>query len=255
MVATLTSLTLQKRHSYACRGHLNPFDIHQFRAKATTLAANNSFKARTGIFRRQTYVVYAFQTKFALTFVLLSAFNTVMTAVVMYRLLGGPDSEVDLPSVMTRLMGLEWRLVWLLVGLVSLFLTSFGLLFLVTVVATHRVAGPIKVMEEHIGSLAAGEHPIIRPLREHDELKDFFAQLRKLTEQLRAKDLEESRILRQVAEAVSPMVGGMKAQEALGSLKTLIDAKLKALGETKPGEAAQTITTETAPGPIRIASR
>ena len=80
MVATLTSLTPQKSHSYACRGHLNPFDILQFRAKAATLAANNSFKARTGIFRRQTYVVYAFQTKFALTFVLLSAFNTVIPA-------------------------------------------------------------------------------------------------------------------------------------------------------------------------------
>src|SRR5229473_5900117 len=254
MVATLTSLTLQKRHSYACRGHLNPFDIHQFRAKAATLAANNSFKARTGIFRRQTYVVYAFQTKFALTFVLLSAFNTVMTAVVMYRLLGGPDSEVDLPSVMTRLMGLEWRLVWLLVGLVSLFLSSFGLLFLVTVVATHRVAGPIKVMEKQMVSLAAGQYPVLRPLREHDELKGLFAQLRKVVEMLRGRDLDESRILRQVVEALSPMVGGMKAHEALGSLKTLIDAKLKALGETKPGEAAQTITTETAPGPIRIAS-
>jgi hypothetical protein len=250
-----TSLTLRKRRSYASRGHLNPFDIRQLRAKAATLAADNSFKARTGIFRRQTYVVYAFQTKFALTFVLLSAFNTVMTAVVVYRLVGGPESDVDLSSVITRLIGLESRLVWLFVGLITLFLSSFGLLFLVTVVATHRVAGPIKVMEKHIVSLATGQYPVLRPLREHDELKDFFAQLRKLVEQLRAKDLEESRILWQVVEALSPMVGGMKAQEALGSLKTLIDAKLRALGETKPGEVAQTITTETAVGPIRIASR
>ncbi len=200
-------------------------------------------------------MVYAFQTKFALTFVLLSAFNTVMTAVVVYRLLGGPESEVDFSSMITRLVGLETRLVWLFVILVSLFFTSFGLLFLVTVVATHRVAGPIKVMEEHIVSLAAGQYPVLRPLREHDELKDFFAQLRRLGEQLEAKDLEESRILRQVVETVSPMVGGMKAHEALGSLRTLIDAKLKALGEAKAGEVAPTITPETAVGPIRIASR
>ncbi len=255
MVAPLTSLTLRKRRSYACRGHLNPFDIRQLRAKAATLAANNSFKARAGIFRRQIYVVYAFQTKFALTFVLLSAFNTVMTAVVVYRLFGGPESEVELSSVLTRLMGLESRLVWLFVSLITLFLTSFGLLFLVTVVATHRVAGPLKVMEEHMVSLAAGQYPVLRPLREHDELKGFFAQLRKMVEMLRGKDLDESRILRQVVEALSPMAGGMKAHEALGSLKTLIDAKLKALGETKQGEVAQTITTETAAEPIRIASR
>jgi hypothetical protein len=248
-------LTLQKRDSYACRGHLNPFDIRQLRSKAAALVAQNPFKAWTGIFRRKTYLVYGFQTKLALTFVLLSAFNTLMTAVVVYRLLGGPESDSDLTSVMSRLMGLEPRLVLLLIGLLILLFTSFGILFFVTVVATHRVAGPIALMQQHIVSLAAGQYPVIRPLREHDELKDFFAQLRKLVEGLRAKDLEEGRILRQVVEALSPMVGGMKAHQALASLKSLIDAKQQALDPTRPGEVAQTLEGETAVAPIRIACR
>ena len=237
------------------RPPLNPFDIRKLRAKAAALAANNSFKARTGFFRRQSYVVYAFQTKFALTFVLLSAFNTVMTAVVVYRLLGGPENDAELSSATTRLMAFEPRLVWLFASLIPLFITSFGLIFLITVVATHRVAGPIKVMEKHIVSLAAGRHPVLRPLREHDELQDFFAHLGKMVDQLRAKDLEESRILQQAVEALSTTVSGMKAHEALGSLKGLVDAKHKALGEAKPGGVAQSGADETAAGPIRIASR
>jgi flagellar biosynthesis/type III secretory pathway chaperone len=254
-LSSQVALTLQKRGSYACRGYLNSFDVRQLRAKAAALVAQNSIKAWTGILRRKTYVVYGFQTRFALTFVLLSAFNTAMTAVVVYRLLGGPEGDVDRPSVTSRLMGLEPRLVLMFVGLLILLFTSLGVLFVATVVATHRVAGPIAVMQKHMAALAAGRYPALRPLREHDELKDFFAQLRKLVERLRAKDLEEGRILQQVVEALSPMVGGMKAHQALASLKTLIDAKQQALDPTKPGEVAQTFAGETAVAPIRIESR
>jgi hypothetical protein len=229
--------------------------LRQLRAKAAVLLAENSFKAKTGIFRRQTYVLFAFQTKFALTFVLLSAFNTVMSAVVVYQLLGGAENGVDFSGVIANLTSFEPRTVWLFSTLLVLLIASFALLYFVTLVATHRVAGPIAVMRKHLTSLLSGHYPAMRPLRQHDELKDFFMQLWKLVDQLRAKDMEESKVLHQVLDSLAPGVTGIKGQEALASLKALIDAKQRALGETKLGAVAPIMKNENATPPIRIASQ
>jgi len=59
--------------------------LREVRVKTAALLAANSFTARTGIFRRQTYTVHRFQTRFALTFIVLSALHTTVSAMVVYE--------------------------------------------------------------------------------------------------------------------------------------------------------------------------
>src|SRR5262249_46387787 len=98
------------------------------RAKAAALLAANSFSARTGIFRRQTYTVHRFQTRFALTFIVLSALHTTVSAMVVYQMLGGPQSGIDLASGMARLTSLESEAVRLVSALLNLAIASYAVL-------------------------------------------------------------------------------------------------------------------------------
>ena len=209
-------------------------NLRELRAKAAALLARNSFSARTGIFRRQTYGVHRFQTQFAVTFVVLSALHTTVSAMVVYRLLGGPQNGADLAGAMSRVVSLEPQAVWLFSTLLLLWITSYCLLYFIIIVATHRVAGPIVVMQKHLSDLLSGQYPVLRPLRQHDELKDFFRQFCGLVEQLRAKDAEEKKILEQLWEIVSAPGAGMKDPALLASLRRLIDAKQRAV-EGAPG--------------------
>jgi hypothetical protein len=233
---------------------LSALNLTQLRSKAAALLAANSYRARTGIFRRQTYVLYRFQKTFALTFVGLSAFNTIMNALVIYELLGGRDNGVDLYGVVNAVGNMEPRVLWLFSMLLGLLLASFVLLYFVTVVATHRVAGPIAVMHKHLSSLLSGRYPAMRPLRQHDELKEFFADLKKLVDLLRDKDAEESKLLQQAIDNLSSSVGGLKAQEALASLKALGESKKKMVESSAESEVAHLPKTDDAATPIRAAS-
>src|SRR4051794_5386801 len=62
----------------------------------------------------------------------------------------------------------------LLVGLLFIaVLISAAAMGLVGLVLTHRVAGPVYVMTQYVGQLAAGRYPRVRNLRRSDELKHF----------------------------------------------------------------------------------
>jgi hypothetical protein len=60
----------------------------------------------------------------------------------------------------------------------SLLLTVLG------VVGTHRIAGPIYVMNRYLGVLASGRIPPMRSLRKNDELKTLYGNLRKFVDML-----------------------------------------------------------------------
>ena len=228
--------------------------LRQLRAKTAELLAKNSFSARTGIFRRQTYEVHRFQRRLALTFLVLSAFHTLVCAMVVYQLFGGPQNGADLPAALARLTSLESKAVWLFLNLVLLSICSYSLLYFIVIVATHRVAGPVVVMQKHLGSLLSGHYPKFRPLREHDELKDFFEQFRRLIEEQRAKDDEESQILERLSATVADWRPGSKEQ-VLASLRALITAKRRAPESAERVPVAPEPGSESAALPARAASR
>jgi len=60
-------------------------------------------------------------------------------------------------------------------------------LFLYLIRLTHRIAGPISVIDRYLEDLMKGTTPDIRPLRKSDELKDFYQRFTAFIESLRRK--------------------------------------------------------------------
>lgn len=205
--------------------------LRELRVKVAVVLAANSFSARTGIFRRQMYALHRFQMRFALTFIVLSALHTTISALVVYQMVGGPQSGLDLAAVMSRLTSLEPGAVRSFSMLLMLWIASYAVLYFIIIVSTHRVAGPIAVMQRNLDSLLAGEYPRFRPLRRHDELKDFFEQLQKLAERLRANEAEESKVLQQIWDCLQ--APGAKDPAAAALLRKLIEAKQRGLGGSR----------------------
>ena len=100
-------------------------------------------------------------------------------------------------------------------ALISALLTVFGL------VATHRVAGPIFVMNRYLKYLGEGRIPVTRPLRKNDELKDFYASLMVVIEQLRRQATEEAAELAAAVEKLSPLAATPESQKALDALRRM----------------------------------
>lgn len=64
-------------------------------------------------------------------------------------------------------------LIW---GMVAVIFIQGVILFFVLIRYTHRIAGPVYVMSLYLRSILNGKFPeYIRPLRENDFLKDFYA--------------------------------------------------------------------------------
>jgi len=84
-------------------------------------------------------------------------------------------------------------------------------------------------MGRYMSELSSGKYPIMRQLRQNDELKEFFAQFKGAVDRLRERETEEVRVVERVLERLSPMVLGPTAQEALGELKAVLETKRKAL--------------------------
>jgi len=120
-------------------------------------------------------------------------------------------------------------------------------------VSTHRVAGPIALMQRQLDSRLAGRYPSFRSLRRHDELKDFFEQLRRLVEQLQSNDAEESKVLQQVWDCLRTQPVAAQEQVVLASLQKLIDAKRRALEGSKRGESEAVPHHQSSKAPAGVA--
>ena len=62
-----------------------------------------------------------------------------------------------------------------------------------TLLFTHRISGPLKVMRNHLADLANGRFPHIRPLRQKDEFKDLYGAFHRVVQEWqsqRQRDLE-----------------------------------------------------------------
>jgi hypothetical protein len=62
-------------------------------------------------------------------------------------------------------------------------LAFFGL------VVTHRISGPLHILQRYLSVLATGRYPDLRPLRKHDELHDFFVSFEEAVHGMRNRDV------------------------------------------------------------------
>jgi len=86
-----------------------------------------------------------------------------------------------------------------LVGFVLVLALGLGLWGLIV---THRISGPLYLVARHLQALASGQYPDIRPLRKHDELKDFFSVFGEAITSLRNRDLNTLSDLDTVLDAI-----------------------------------------------------
>jgi len=78
---------------------------------------------------------------------------------------------------------------FIVIIIVTCFMVIMGLiLFYYLIRLTHKISGPLYVMTQQIQDIIEGKAPAIRPLRQDDQLKDFYERFAEM-----AKKIEENR--------------------------------------------------------------
>jgi methyl-accepting chemotaxis protein len=62
------------------------------------------------------------------------------------------------------------------------------ILYILLIKKTHRISGPIYVMSKYLNEIIEGKSPVTRPLREKDELKEFYELFNSMLESIKEKD-------------------------------------------------------------------
>jgi hypothetical protein len=75
----------------------------------------------------------------------------------------------------------------LLAVLVVFVICQGGILYLMLIKKTHRIAGPVYVMSRYIKDIIKGEYPVMRKIRKKDELQEFYAQFSSMVDVLRER--------------------------------------------------------------------
>ena len=104
---------------------------------------------------------------------------------------------------------------------------------MISILITHRIAGPIFSMQRYLGEVAKGNFSSILKLRKRDELKDLAAAINKMTHNL-GMIVQENRAL--VAE-ISDLLGDLNSElgkpslnkDAVMSIARNADTKIKNL--------------------------
>jgi hypothetical protein len=125
-------------------------------------------------------------------------------------------------------MTILWLTVIAVVG-TAVALGLFGLVF------THRVAGPVHVMNLYVEALAAGHYPRLRPLRKYDELKKFFDRFSHAVERIREREADEAQALNRALSVFQPLATTDEARAAIQELTELYSRKREAVAKPVSG--------------------
>jgi hypothetical protein len=128
--------------------------------------------------------------------------------------------------------GASATLVWVMA---ALGLALAAALSLVGVMITHRVAGPVHVMNHYLNVLAGGRYPIMRPLRKGDELQRFFETFQGAIESLRSREADEADALRNAVAVLSPLATTDEMKALLTQLQAMHDRKRDATDQVDVG--------------------
>lgn len=178
---------------------------------------------RPHVVRRKYLIDTGFQLRYMLRLAALGGGGVMLVGVLAYR--AHRDAVESGASPEALAVGGETML-WL-VGLGALLVA--GLMALLGLVLTHRVAGPIHVMGLYIATLAAGRYPRMRPLRKKDELLGFFNRFSEAVDRIREREAEEARLLAEVIETLRPLATTQDAQAALSILGSIRARKRQAI--------------------------
>jgi hypothetical protein len=212
-------------------------------------------RARLPWGRRIFLVDRDFQLKYAAVLACIGALVIALCIVVTHLAQQRAMADLALsPSLLAELSAREARVLWTL-GAVALL--TMLLLAGVGIVVTHRIAGPVYVMTQSAATLARGHYPALRPVRKHDDLKDFVELFQKSIESLRAREVGETFKLEQAILRLASYEGDAAVKEVLASLRALRDSKSAATGHLSASAHSHAASESqvTAPGlPLHLVS-
>ena len=95
------------------------------------------------------------------------------------------------------------RNTWILASVVGLVAIQGIVLFFILILKTHRIAGPIFVMSMYMRQIVGGSVPeTLRPLRKHDEFKQFYELFGEMVRTIRASKGKPAAAKKAVKKAV-----------------------------------------------------
>lgn len=98
-----------------------------------------------------------------------------------------------------RLAEGDSRLMW---RLVICWLVLVVMLFVLGILVTHRIVGPLYVVDRYLGRIIAGEPVRFRPLRKGDEFQALFERVKELAGQLDRERAEDVSTIEAALDAV-----------------------------------------------------
>lgn len=186
--------------------------------------------------RRKNYIVNAaFQWRYAITIGLTVFFITSTMSSVLYTVLHHQARQRLIhPETYTG----EVALVVLFAAIAFSAVTAGGVAIW-SLIATHRMCGPLFVLERYLTELAEGRLPTLRPLRRKDEFKDLYRGFSRAIETLKARKQADLTVL---AEALGSAKSALKGDDEsrrreLESLVLHMEKMHKAVAEDLGGEA------------------
>ena len=147
-------------------------------------AADGSAASRATYGRRTFLIDRQFQLKYTAILMVVGGALSILFGSMMYQAHVDATKMMGLPEAFEKMVGNHYddRLLYIMAGItvvMSIALALFGVL------VTHRVAGPVYVIRRYFDALGAGPFPVLRPLRQNDELKDFFSSFQDALERLK----------------------------------------------------------------------
>ncbi|MBN2078738.1 MAG: hypothetical protein JW838_07210 [Spirochaetes bacterium] len=77
---------------------------------------------------------------------------------------------------------------FLLIAILIIIVTQCVVLYVMLIRKTHRVSGPIYVISNFMKEIIQGKRPHLRPLRENDELKEFYELFKEMVETVHRRE-------------------------------------------------------------------
>ena len=175
-----------------------------------------------------------FQFKYTAIIVAVAAVVSTVLGYLLYKSYMEMNEVIDLaslsPEVNDKLNTDDARKVFLItIAFLGVEVVGLGIMGLLI---THRVVGPIFVLQRHLTTLLGGKYPTVRPLRAGDEFREAIEVFQNVIASLKQRDTEDLEKLKAVlAQAKSK---GM-ADADIATLNQLIEDREARIAPPTPG--------------------
>ena len=201
-------------------------------------------------YRRRQYLINpAVQWKYAITSTMAVFMLSSLIGSVLYGLL---HHQARMRAMEPTIYTGEVTWVILLFGLGFAAVTAAGV-GVWSIIVTHRICGPLHVVQRYLGEMSHGHLPTPRPLRRKDEFKDFYATFCNTVESLKVrKQVELGELTETLAVAKSAIdaddkTGKDSLRSVVRRMESLCAAAAEALGQEADKTATASVTESAAP--------